>query len=477
MKTSTLQYSKNSKIRVACLAFCLVFLLVDTAQALLPFTESDLQKVNVGQNYRDGEVTLNPQRCGSSLSTINNRIFYIGDSLTVGMVAYAGLLEKSQEAGLTADKNYDELARSNGALNRLVGASVEATIGSTVTKSLVDLAEHSGDLSPENAGIIVVGLGTNAENNFTSKIDEMIDYIRSINESANIYWVNTYFRPDEDTYKTVNESILEASENGERYTVVDFAAEAESNPDNYRLSDGIHNTVDGYRNKSDFILSQLGGGTGGGSSSCARSGTGDNERDAFDYLSGIYTPEIAAGIVANMRHESGVRPLRMECLFSVNQGVERYGLSADLIDPEYGGVRLANYDAVASAMLATGRCPNESRPKRNIEQLGWGLVQWTPASKMINPSRASGAADSLIEDIFFQLDFLVGQLNGEGQWAGTLDARAGSELMTATTAQQAAEIFAVRYERCGACDYGSTEVISRGEEAAMIMAQYGSPKP
>ena len=468
--------TKNLKIIFLILGFTL--LSVDTANALLPFTEADLQKVNVGQNYRDGEVNLTPQRCGSQLSTINNRVFYIGDSLTVGMVAYADLLDKSQEAGFTVSTSYDELVKSSGALNRLAGASVEATIGSTVTKSLIDLAEHSGDLSPDNAGIIVVGLGTNRENNFTEKVDEMIDYIRSINESANIYWVNTYFEPDKESYIPVNEAILEASDNGERFTIIDYAAEVESNPDNYRLSsDDVHQTVDGYRSKSDFIVSQLGGGTGGGASSCARSGTGNYELDAFNHLSSIYTPEIAAGMVANFRHESNVKPLTMECIFGVEYAERTFGLDATLLDPEYGGVRLANYDTVATNMLATRKCPNERTPKTRIEQLGWGIVQWTPASKMIDPSRASGAADSLIEDLFFQLDFLVGQLNGEGQWAGTLDARAGAELMTATSPERAAEIFAVEYERCWKCDYGSAEVISRGEEAAAIMAQYGSQTP
>lgn len=79
-----------------------------------------------------------------------------------------------------------------------------------------------------------------------------------------------------------------------------------------------------------------------------------------------------AGIMGNMAHESGLEPQRM-------QGV---------LDK---------------------KVPAEEWTNRNGG--GWGLVQWTPGSKMINPTKD---ADKDPNDLTVQLEFLWEQLQGKG---------------------------------------------------------------
>jgi hypothetical protein len=450
------------------------------ASALLPFTQNDLDKLYVGQNYRDPNIELRPARCGGSLSQINNRVFYIGDSLTVGMVTSGNLLQKTVDAGFSADIESDFIEGLNepeGSRRiRVVGPSVEATGGYNIPSTITSLGTHESDFNSNNAGIIVVGLGTNLDSDPVTQTNELMDYLRSINPSAVVYWVNTYFihRSIPDKYIEVNEAIAQVQSERGDFEIIDFASAAIDNDELALTSDGYHHTGAVYANKADFILSRINEGGGGGTSSCNRSSTGDYEKDAFLYLSEIYSKEIAAGMVANFRNESGVNPIKLECIYTRDYGVENFGLDPALLEGDGGGVRLANFNIVAEPMLATLRCPNESNPKTRVEQLGWGIVQWTPASKMIDPSRAKGYPDSLIEDLYFQLDFLIEQLNGVGEWAGSPDSRAGTSLRTATTPQEAAAIFAIEYERCGACKAGNEEVTQRGEEAFEIFTLYGS---
>lgn len=101
-----------------------------------------------------------------------------------------------------------------------------------------------------------------------------------------------------------------------------------------------------------------------------------------------YKPFQAAAIIGNMTVESGVQPQRLQ------------GTPINTITP--------------------------AEEWRDINGGGWGLVQWTPGSKMINPVREAGKDPN---DILVQLDFLYTQLEG----TGALSEKAAGDQFKATT--------------------------------------------
>lgn len=105
---------------------------------------------------------------------------------------------------------------------------------------------------------------------------------------------------------------------------------------------------------------------------------GDNNAErAYNYLiSHGWTPPQAAGIVGNMIAESGVNPEREQ------------------------GSGLNDQTPATTAV---------SNPA------GWGIVQWTPASKMIQPTQSAGQDPN---DLGVQLDFLNNELSTNEKSAG-----------------------------------------------------------
>lgn len=131
-----------------------------------------------------------------------------------------------------------------------------------------------------------------------------------------------------------------------------------------------------------------------------------NDQKVMDYFVGKgYSPAQAAGIVGNMYAESGVQPERLQ--------------------------------GTASGVTT----PAESIPswKLHNRNTGWGLVQWTPAGKMVDQARAAGKDPN---DLNTQLDFLAQQLGPGGSEQG-----AGDALRAATSASDAAVIFERKFER------------------------------
>ncbi|MEV8377753.1 phage tail tip lysozyme [Kribbella sp. NPDC056861] len=150
--------------------------------------------------------------------------------------------------------------------------------------------------------------------------------------------------------------------------------------------------------------------SGGGGCGCG--GTdgplvgGNNQEKAFNFLvTAGYTKQQAAGIVGNMIHESSVEPQRLNGTAS--------------------GVK-------TSAATAAG-----------LGNKAWGIVQWYPASKMINPSKAAGASYEQIETLEHQLKFLAAQLDGTG--AVALKA-VGDKMKATKSVDEAAYTFAHDFE-------------------------------
>ena len=149
--------------------------------------------------------------------------------------------------------------------------------------------------------------------------------------------------------------------------------------------------------------------SGGGGCGCGDTGGplvgGNNQEKAFNFLIAAgYTKEQAAGIVGNMIHESSVEPKRLN------------GTASGTETPAATAVGLNK---------------------------AWGIVQWYPASKMINAARGQGVDNTTIEGLAYQLQFLAHQLDGTGPVA----LKGVGDAMKATkTVDDAAYTFAEKFE-------------------------------
>lgn len=129
---------------------------------------------------------------------------------------------------------------------------------------------------------------------------------------------------------------------------------------------------------------------------------GNNAMVVFSYLKGKgLSGEQAAGVIGNMVLESGI-------------GLER--------------------------LQGTSVNVRTSADAAENSSLGWGLVQWTPAGKIIKPAKSQGKAATEIATFGFELDFLWNELNTNAK-------RALDTIKAATTPEDAAYRFNHQYEQ------------------------------
>jgi hypothetical protein len=171
----------------------------------------------------------------------------------------------------------------------------------------------------------------------------------------------------------------------------------------------------------------------GGNCGCSGLVGSNNQAKAFNFFaSNGYSKEQAAGIVGNMIHESGVEPARLQS-------------------------------------TPPGTITHASDAKDNPN--GWGIVQWTPAGKMIRPSLAAGHDDATIESLEFQLNFLKSQLEGGTDIPEPV---AGVKLKAATTVEAAAVAFGQYYERfAGSEDLNNPRYAQRKTAAREVFETFG----
>lgn len=175
-----------------------------------------------------------------------------------------------------------------------------------------------------------------------------------------------------------------------------------------------------------------------GTSSCSCGGGplvgGNNQEKAFNFFaSNGYSKEQAAGIVGNMIHESSVEPARLQ---NTPPG------------------QITHPSAAAGSSL------------------GWGIVQWTPAGKMINPSmQATSNDEAKVESLEWQLEFLRKQLEGEGPLA---EGPAGQQVKAAQSVEDAAVAFGRYFERfAGSNDLSNPRYTERKNTAREVFETFG----
>lgn len=176
------------------------------------------------------------------------------------------------------------------------------------------------------------------------------------------------------------------------------------------------------------------------SSASIPSGTPEqNGRAIFNFLtsSNRLKPHQAAGVIGNITHESGIQPLRLQ---GTPSGKETKA--------------------------------NEVTANPSSAKSGWGLVQWTPATKFIDAVGVNKA-----DDLGVQIGFVWDQLEGR---TGAPEVRAGNDIKATNTIEEAVLAFQGN-TKVGGKYYGyerpndqSGSVASRKAAAIAALAKYGS---
>lgn len=204
------------------------------------------------------------------------------------------------------------------------------------------------------------------------------------------------------------------------------------------IIDKVKSTVDATKiDAADNSVANFKGGTSartGASSSCCNGGTplsgNTNKAKIFNYLTGTkgMSAAQAAGILGNMQTESGFMPERLQ------------GTGINVITP--------------------------ADQWQDINGGGWGLVQWTPGSKMIDPTKAAHRDPN---DLETQVEFLWGQLYGKnGDLGASLpETHAGDDLKKQLTPEDAANSFGQNFERFKGT-YGDANYVQRAAQARTI---------
>ncbi len=250
------------KIRSLFLVSLLLALDVGVASGL-----SDNQR----RVFDSGARYVNTEEGCESLDSFNasSNLYFIGDSLTVGMNS-PGLDQDSLSNQLTtAGWNPTVVAQNCRPLynasnpDGFTGCGGESGV---ITSAFNNLESDSSYI--RSAGRVVVALGTNAldgnTDSFRQRIGEYLEQLRTLTPSLtpqNVYWVNLYAEGG-DVAPIMQERNVALNEEAANigFNIIDWSSEVQANPDQYpfQSGDNVHHTTEGYRNRATYITSQLG---------------------------------------------------------------------------------------------------------------------------------------------------------------------------------------------------------------------------
>ncbi len=321
---------------------------------------------------------------------------------------------------------------------------MEATGGYAIQQTNRNLAIHQADIA--KAKTLVVGLGTNPDDpagsstNFDSQMKTFIGTIRGYNPSINIYWLNTYYIINDARYPeyTQQNSKINAAAQQYGFTVIDVASAIKGGevlaPDG---GDNIHYSGNGYKIRSDWLVGVLKAttpnGIASGGSSATSAPTGGcvcpanatpitlslSEEERYQTTWAFFTtekrlsPEAAAGIMGNLKAESGIDPHNMQN-------------TAPLPDGPQMPVRLVG-EQVYPALEIEGK-------------FGYGIAQWTTSGRQKSLIDFAASQGRSTGDLGLQLDFLWKELSDS--YTSVL-----STLQTpGVTVQQASDVVVLRFE-------------------------------
>jgi hypothetical protein len=225
-----------------------------------------------GDGKACAEIGVSSGLDNSNQTATSNGIFVLGDSLTVGMQNLAGTdaQENYLERQLT-EKGWRPTINAQGCRSVFQPDGPILGDGSSCpSQTIVDGLTAVND--PQNLDIIkssdtfVIALGTNGRESsdgevlFREKATQLIADIRSINPSANIYWLNLHFNPE--TPREVNRNaIINQLVEELRINLLDwdtFVNSANTNGAPVSFADSVHHDSSGYVTKTSFLVEGVG---------------------------------------------------------------------------------------------------------------------------------------------------------------------------------------------------------------------------
>ncbi len=205
---------------------------------------SAAQKALFQENINYFDVDTCSTNAPTPPGVANNKIYVIGDSLTVGMRDKGNLKAKLTNGGWSVNKD-------NG---------IEATTSINIPDSIPKLKADTGH-AVSDAGTVVVGLGTNPVGGGSANdVESMISAINDTSPDAQIVWINAYgTQQDYSGFNTVLNNHVGTGK-GKITKVLDWAQEAKANAGTYDLASGggIHTSPSGYIKRSEWVVQSLG---------------------------------------------------------------------------------------------------------------------------------------------------------------------------------------------------------------------------
>lgn len=372
-----LQMENKRKITSLILAMAIILLQGASAYAMSPEQRKLFDSGVQYFNLNDDDCVANTSDTNSATGGLKSgdSIYILGDSITVGASQLYNT--KFTEKGITPK------------INAFIGRSW-TTSGGFANSTTGQEAVESGSEDLVSAKAVVIALGSNGGSG-ANPITNMIDTVRSKNPSAPIWWVNTAgtakYSTDLSYLGPFNKGLSD-NYSAKNFRIIDWLKTVNPGGDptisptldpNNLLADGLHPNANGYEKLASLVVSSTTSGASsdisyGSGCTCSTSSTdasllgNDNAEKAFRYLLGKgLTPEQSAGAVGNFMQESG-------------------------IDPEIiqGGKRSQN--------------PNDAGSK------GWGLMQWTPGSKITDIARNANITTP-IHELGTQLEIVWWHMN------------------------------------------------------------------
>lgn len=283
----------------------------------------------------------------------NNKIYFLGDSLTAGMQNLAGsdqtgdyLQRTFNSRGWSADVNAQGCRAVYQTQGPITGDGNSCPSGSIVdglTAVNSDIAKFSND----QMGTVVIGLGTNryetdASGNvsgelFSEKVRELIDIIKRSSPSARIYWVNLTAEPDSQSLidrNTLLSSVIGSYPEEQNVSLLDwndYVKTADSTPlqdDDVGFADQVHHTADGYSKKVQYLLDNV----ALPANTTSGSATGLNCSGYKEMTS----PTVSTDIAYSSEISAGCEQLKNDCLAGV-VGTEKILCAAFEFDGTFYG--------------------------------------------------------------------------------------------------------------------------------------------
>lgn len=380
---------------------------------------------------------------GNQVPTPGGGVYFVGDSIGEGLLQ-AGLKSQLENAGYQALINADRSRSITGK-------------GQTTKTSGLD-ALNSNASFIQTAKIVIVELGTNpeAQGNFAANLDTLISRIAGINGEAKIYFIDVAASPAAASRlnsAAANSAIYDRAAKLGTPVISRFKLYYPSaNPQTYEGATspvlpfdslGVHSaTTADYQKLNEVILSTLGKPLTptGSSTVCicpsqpsASSGvtnlTGANNLEkAYNFfISKGLTPEQTAGAIGNMMQESSTN------------------LDPQLVE---GGGRSQD------PLSAGGK--------------GYGIIQWTPGSKLVNVARTAGITGPIYE-LNTQLEVVWWHM---GNTSPTGFRNMLTRYKTITSVEEAVQYFEEKIEAAG------IKVIQkRIAYARQVLARFGAGTP